>query len=467
VWSADGAKIVFTSARDGNNEIYSMNANGSGQTRLTTNAASDFTPSWSPDGTKIFFASNRDGNYEVYSMNANGTSPTRITNNAALDAQPVMSPNGDKIAFLTNRDGNYEIYLMNPNGSSPQNVTQNPGETDTEPNWRPSGKSLVFEGTFPGGDPDMHETTSNFACCFGYGVGGQIDTGPASHPRRGSVGLDIVSSSTAYDANPLTCSPCNHEIVFYPEGGPLVRLTFNSAVDQSPDWQPVVKQYARPQAAPVRRISLVPAFQDCSFYSANSMPKSIPDRRSCVSPKVTSGYLTIGSPEANGVPANGNGFVRLKVFCNGGAPGEGPPCSTTAGDQLDAQVTVSQTDVRCQGNSGSCPGGALSDYAGTLLLEFTFRPTDRTSGGFGAGTITDQTVRIPVPCATTGTGNVGSTCSVTTSLDAAIGATTAITEGKRSIWEVRSTGVYDGGADGVATTTGDNTVFLASGLFFP
>jgi hypothetical protein len=272
-----------------------------------------------------------------------------------------------------------------------------------------------------------------------------------------------VHSSTLYDANPLTCSPCNYEIVSFDFGDE--RLTNNSAVDRSPDWQPVVKQYARPQAAAVQTISLVPAFQECTVPNASA--KSIPLQRSCVAPKPTSGYLTIGSPEANGVPANANGLVKLKVFCNGGAPGEGPPCSTTPGDQLDAQVTVTQTDVRCQATTGSCPGGALSDYVGNLLLELTFRPTDRTSGGFGAGTIVDEEVRIPVLCAATGTGNVGSTCSVTTSLDAAIGATTAITEGKRSIWEIRSTRVYDGGADGVATTLGDNNVFLADGLFFP
>jgi hypothetical protein len=244
-------------------------------------------------------------------------------------------------------------------------------------------------------------------------------------------------------------------------------LTDNSAVDQSPDWQPVVKQYARPQSAPVQTMSLVPAFEECTTSIDNASPNSIPGQRSCVSPRTTSSYLTIGSPEANGVPANANGTVKLRVFCNGGAPNEGPPCSTTPGDQLDAQVTVNQTDVRCQGNTGSCPSGALSDYVGNLLLELSFRPTDRTSGGIGAGTITDQTVRIPVLCTATGTGNVGSTCSVTTSLDAAVGATTAITEAKRSIWELRSTRVYDGGADGTAATLGDNTVFLASGLFFP
>src|SRR5687767_4151276 len=59
-------KIAFSSFRDGNQEIYVMNPDGSGQTRLTDNPADDGAPAWSPDGTKIAFTSNRDGNYEIY-----------------------------------------------------------------------------------------------------------------------------------------------------------------------------------------------------------------------------------------------------------------------------------------------------------------------------------------------------------------------------------------------------------------
>src|SRR4030095_894565 len=62
-------KIAFASDRDGNSEIYVMDADGINQTRLTNSVTFDVAPSWSPDGSKIAFVSNRDGNDEVYVMN--------------------------------------------------------------------------------------------------------------------------------------------------------------------------------------------------------------------------------------------------------------------------------------------------------------------------------------------------------------------------------------------------------------
>jgi Tol biopolymer transport system component len=87
----EDGKIAFSSDRDGNTEIYVMNAqDGSNQTNLTMNPAFDFDPSWSPDGTKIAFSSDRDGNTEIYVMNAqDGSNQARLTDNAAAsDALP-------------------------------------------------------------------------------------------------------------------------------------------------------------------------------------------------------------------------------------------------------------------------------------------------------------------------------------------------------------------------------------------
>jgi len=106
-------RIAFNSNRDGNWEIYVMNGDGTGQTRLTNNPAEDFSPAWSPDGLRIAFSSKRDGNPEIYIMNADGTGQTRLTNSPANDVHPTWSPDGTRIAFETDRDGNSEIYVMN------------------------------------------------------------------------------------------------------------------------------------------------------------------------------------------------------------------------------------------------------------------------------------------------------------------------------------------------------------------
>ncbi len=136
-------KIAFVSTRDGNREIYVMNADGTNQIRLTNNATYETTPSWSPNGTKIAFFSNRDGNWEIYVMNANGTSQTNLTNNAGNDYQPSWSPDGTKLTFTSTRDGNREIYVMNADGTNPTRLTNNLVAEDA-PSWSPDGTKIAF-----------------------------------------------------------------------------------------------------------------------------------------------------------------------------------------------------------------------------------------------------------------------------------------------------------------------------------
>ena len=111
-WSPDGSQIAFQSFRDGNNEIYVMDADGQNQTRLTFNDRDDRRPVWSPDGRRIAFQSFRDGNNEIYVMDADGQNQTRLTANDDDDESPSWSPDGQRIAFESDRDGNWEIYVI-------------------------------------------------------------------------------------------------------------------------------------------------------------------------------------------------------------------------------------------------------------------------------------------------------------------------------------------------------------------
>jgi hypothetical protein len=97
--------IVFTSRRDGNSEIYSMNSDGSQITRLTENPAEDEWPCISRDGTKIVFSSNRDGNYELYSMSIDGTSLTRLTNTYVNEIQASLDETGQYYVYIAEFGG--------------------------------------------------------------------------------------------------------------------------------------------------------------------------------------------------------------------------------------------------------------------------------------------------------------------------------------------------------------------------
>jgi len=138
LWSPDGSKIAFTSDRDGPGELFVMNADGSGQTNVTDDpGAADGWPAWSPDGTRIAFQSYRDGNAEIYAMNADGSGVSRLTVNPAFDAGPSWSPDGTRLAFESDRAGNLEIYVMNADGSGQTRLTDH-ASFDAYPVWTKS-----------------------------------------------------------------------------------------------------------------------------------------------------------------------------------------------------------------------------------------------------------------------------------------------------------------------------------------
>lgn len=132
-WSPDGSQIAFTTNRDGNREIYIMNADGSSPANLTRSPGDDSQPYWYVQSTAlvletewILFTSNRDGNQEVYSMLPDGGEQFNISNHPADDSAPVAVHNGAQIAFVSVRDGNPEVYIMDSNGALPQNLTLHP-----------------------------------------------------------------------------------------------------------------------------------------------------------------------------------------------------------------------------------------------------------------------------------------------------------------------------------------------------
>jgi Tol biopolymer transport system component len=165
--SPNGDKIVFTSLRDGDPEIYVMDIDGSNQTRLTFEKGYDGGPFFSADGSKIVFRSSRPKTVEeladyddlvehgyvrpsvleIYVMNADGSDIKKITNLGKASFAPFFHPSGDKIIFASNVNSttgrNFDIYTVNINGTGLEQITFN--ETfDGFPIFSRDGKKLIF-----------------------------------------------------------------------------------------------------------------------------------------------------------------------------------------------------------------------------------------------------------------------------------------------------------------------------------
>lgn len=133
-------RIAFTSWRDGDAQIYTMDVDG-GSVRRLTSKGRNIEPAWSPDGSKIAFTSNRDGAYVLHVMDADGSNavalPGRIR---GLD--PAWSPDGGRLAYGT-RQGTYQIWTVGSDGKGARRLS-NDAAQDWGPSWSPSGDDVVF-----------------------------------------------------------------------------------------------------------------------------------------------------------------------------------------------------------------------------------------------------------------------------------------------------------------------------------
>jgi hypothetical protein len=207
--------------------------------------------------------------------------------------------------------------------------------------------------------------------------------------------------------------------------------------------------YPRPKGATPLKVSLVPAFTQCTAPDRVHGPSL--EFPSCSAPSPASAQLMVGSPDTNGRVANMTGTVTFDVML--GTP-------ATPEDEADVGITASITDIRRKSD--------LNDYTGELQGRFTLRITDRVNGPAlnEVGTVSDVPFDFTIPCtATSGGGNVGSTCAVATTADAVLPG--AVPEVKRTIWQMGDVLIYDGGADSQASTHGDNTLFARQGVFVP
>jgi serine/threonine-protein kinase len=230
-FSADGKRIAFTSQRAGGFEIFLMNADGSDQRQLTHFAElgrGAIAPAWSPDGKHIAFVT-RLPPIAIYVINVDGTGVKRVSDDGGGTSNPSWSPDGRRIAFNSRRSGKQQIYVMDADGQNLSRLTTDDA-TNRVPVWSPNGKQIAFES-----DRDGQSRI-------------YIMNADGSNQHR-------VSSPPGADGHP-SWSPDGKQIVFHKtvlghgqvyvmdaDGGHLQRLTALSSVafNAYPTWSPLLR----------------------------------------------------------------------------------------------------------------------------------------------------------------------------------------------------------------------------------
>ncbi len=140
-FSPDGSRIGFVSQRDGggNAEIYVMNADGTGTTRVTNDPLADGRPAFTPDGQALVFHSSRaGGKQQIWAVNLDGTGLTQLTRDS-VNSSPSVSPDGQTIAYVSSRNKDTDIWLMGRDGSNQRQFTRSPQQRESEPRFLRDG----------------------------------------------------------------------------------------------------------------------------------------------------------------------------------------------------------------------------------------------------------------------------------------------------------------------------------------
>lgn len=217
--------------------------------------------------------------------------------------------------------------------------------------------------------------------------------------------------------------------------------------------------HPRPIGASPLRVSLVPAFEQCTGSNrTHGPPLAFP---SCNPPMQASDFLTVGTPDANGAGANSTGFARVTV--------------NPASAEEELVLAASISDVRCKPGTaaGVCNNANATDgpdYSGELEFNATVRATDHFNatapgGGPDPATMIDLPFPARMVCSNTADTSTGGLCNLVFGM-CPVGGCSQIRDGDRTVIEFGQIRVSDGGQDGQVSTDG-NTLFAVQGIFIP
>lgn len=253
--------LVFSSVREGNSDIYTINADGTGLHRVTTAGTREQEPSWSPDGSRIAYQSRRP-RWAIFAACIDGTDEVPITQ--SLSWSPDWSPDGEWIAYTTGS----AIYRVKPDGTGRELLDA--GGNCGRPNWSPDGHAIAFHST-RSGDNEIYilwlearvvqRITENPARDFLASWAPDMERIAFASDRDGDLeiytirtdGTDLIQlTSNAVEDMLPAWSPDGHWIAFVStrdgnreiylmraDGTNLLRLTYNPGDDMYPAWRPV------------------------------------------------------------------------------------------------------------------------------------------------------------------------------------------------------------------------------------
>ena len=228
------AKVYFVSTRQDGEQIWTMNADGANQVKITSSPGANTQPSVSPNRLSVVFVSTRDGNDEIYAMDASGSQERRLTNAAAAkDNFPRWSPDGQRIVFSSNRapgdTAQADLWVMDTNGGNLVNITQSSNVLDVKPTWSSDGQSIAWERTVPNQPPQVWMMTINAANQVSnvHMVVGNGGRHPAFSPRDPTK-LAYSDGTNVFTATVSTSGPATQPVA----------LTANANVNVDPWWSP-------------------------------------------------------------------------------------------------------------------------------------------------------------------------------------------------------------------------------------
>jgi len=218
--------IAFTSTRDGEKKIYTMDAGGHGWRRMNSGKGLALYPDWTPDGSGLAYTSYAYGLPWIFLDNLITGKRKVLSRQPGLNAYPAVSPDGRWVAFSLSKDGNVEIYKMRIDGTDLTRLTRTHTRiNDCSPTWSPDGRKIAFTSDRRG-SPQIYSMNNDGSGLRRVTVEGGYNTSPDWSPRG-----DLIAYSSRIRGNFEICT-------INIRSGEVTQLTRNRDNDEDPSWAP-------------------------------------------------------------------------------------------------------------------------------------------------------------------------------------------------------------------------------------